>query len=85
MRFYRNNKLEQVTIERADSVRWATVDLLTPLHAVVEAADGLRRGVDGELSAAQQNSLTLLGLRPDRSHVRCILVLDDDLETIDRI
>lgn len=50
----KNFKLEQSTIARADYVRRAKVDLLTPLHAAVEAADALRRGVDGDLTAAQQ-------------------------------
>ncbi|MDJ0377776.1 response regulator [Cryobacterium sp. PH31-L1] len=32
-----------------------------------------------------QNSLTLLGLRPDRSHTRCILIVDEDSETVDQV
>lgn len=32
-----------------------------------------------------QNSLSLLGLRPDRLHSRCVLVVDDDPGTADRV
>jgi len=32
-----------------------------------------------------QDSLTLLGLRPDRSHPRCVLVVDDDGQTVELV
>ena len=32
-----------------------------------------------------QNSLTLLGLRPDRAHTRCILIVDEDRQTVDQV
>lgn len=35
--------------------------------------------------AELQDSLSLLGLRPDRSHTRCILVVDEDQETIEQV
>ena len=76
-------------LQLQDSPKFASI----PVVVIAGDADmsvALSRGAAAVLEkplqrAELQNSLSLLGLRPNRSHPRCILVVDEDQETIDQV
>ncbi len=60
------------------------------IAGMADVSMALRRGAAAVLEkplqrTELQNSLTLLGLRPDRSHACCVLVVDDDHETVELV
>ncbi|TFB76282.1 response regulator [Cryobacterium glaciale] len=72
-----------------DSPELASIPVVV-IAGLADMSMALNRGASAVLEkplrrADLQHSLTLLELRPDPAHTRCILVVDDDLATIDQV
>ncbi|WP_105036721.1 response regulator [Cryobacterium aureum] len=72
-----------------DSPELASIPVVV-IAGLADMSMALSRGAAAVLEkplqrAELQNSLTLLGLRPDRAHTRCILIVDEDRQTVDRV
>ncbi len=72
-----------------ESPKFASIPVVV-IAGDVDMSVALSRGAAAVLEkplqrAELQNSLSLLGLRPNRSHPRCILVVDEDRETFEQV
>ena len=72
-----------------DSAELASIPVVV-IAGLADMSMALSRGAAAVLEkpltrSELQNSLSLLGLRPDRSHTRCVLVVDDDHDTVDQV
>ncbi|MBG6215485.1 PAS domain S-box-containing protein [Cryobacterium sp. CAN_C2] len=72
-----------------DSPELASIPVVV-IAGLTNMSMALRRGAAAVLEkplqrAELQNSLTLLGLLPERSQARCILIVDEDRETVDQV